>query len=230
MTRFITGGLRIVAFGVAAVMTPVLAGCTDAEDGTITAVTTSSPAPGRQNLPERAAPNAAFPPPATGIQPPAIDIPPLPTEVEVPAEPPPEYASPGAAHPAVCLALRSPTVTDAVASLPQYFDGAAWVAYEMGEKCASFTWVSATSVGATASTPDHHLFFADGVYLGTATAEPYSFSSVTGQTLDTVTVGYRWLVGDDPNANPSGGPALVRYQWNGSSVTMMDDLPPEVTG
>ena len=41
---------------------------------------------------------------------------------------------------------------------------------------------------------------------------------------------YRWLVADEAFAAPEGGPVAIRYQWDGSSVIMLDTLPPEVTG
>lgn len=213
MKRLLLVGLSVIA----------LAACGDSDGGTATAVSESSAAPGQQNVTQTIAPSV-------GALPDVSDqIPALPPQVRIPTVPAAEpEALPG--PPVVCPGIASPVVTDAVASLPPYFDDVPWVAYEMGDPCASFTWVSATSERATASTPDHHLFFYDGVYLGTATAEPYSFSSVVDQTFDTVTVNYRWLVGDEAFAAPEGGPVAIRYRWNGSQVTMLDALPPEITG
>ncbi|KZF10961.1 hypothetical protein A2J03_20355 [Rhodococcus sp. EPR-157] len=213
MKRLLLVGLSVIA----------LVACGDSDGGTATAVSESSAAPGQQNVTQTIAPSVGALPDVSN------QIPALPPQVRIPTVPAAEpEALPG--PPVVCPGIASPVVTDAVASFSPYFDDVPWVAYEMGDPCASFTWVSATSERATASSPDHHLFFDDGVYLGTATAEPYSFSSVVDQSFDTVTVNYRWLVGDEAFAAPEGGPVAIRYRWNGSQVTMLDALPPEITG
>ena len=118
----------------------------------------------------------------------------------------------------------------AVDSLPLVFADSPWVATDMGDPCASFTWVEALPSGATVSSPTHLLFFHDAEYLGTATLEPYGFTSVAAQSSDTITVNYRWPLAGDANANPTGGPATIDYQWDGTQVTMIGTLPPEVTG
>lgn len=207
-----------------------LVACGNSDDGNATAAPESSAAPkssaapGQQNVPQTFVPSPGSLPPIVADRPPGER-----TEVVPRAEAAPATRTPGPEYP-VCLDLASTTVTDALASLPQYFDGVPWVATEIGDPCASFTWVRADTSGGTASSPVQVLFFADGDYLGTGTSEPYGFTFVDSQSADTITVGYRWPVGDDANANPTGGPALIRYQWDGSSVTMLDALPVEVTG
>ncbi|WP_283276359.1 LppP/LprE family lipoprotein [Rhodococcus sp. IEGM 1381] len=103
-----------------------------------------------------------------------------------------------------------------------------WQLDEQGDPCATLAWATARIAGATSSSPETVLFFHDNTYLGTATAEQYAFTTVVDQLPDTVAVSYKWINPGDANANPTGGPALVRYQWNGSSVDMLDQLPPEV--
>ncbi|MGV8872097.1 MAG: LppP/LprE family lipoprotein [Rhodococcus sp. (in: high G+C Gram-positive bacteria)] len=129
-----------------------------------------------------------------------------------------------------CLSLSSTSTTDAVASLPLVFADSPWVATRMGDPCSSFTWVEAVPDGATVSSPTHLLFFHNADYLGTATLEPYGFTSVAAQSADTITVNYRWPLAGDPNALPTGGPATIDYHWDGAQVTMIGTLPPEVTG
>ncbi|CAH0217593.1 hypothetical protein J2W54_000706 [Rhodococcus fascians] len=157
------------------------------------------------------------------------------TEGAQPQRTPPEEASdlvpmgPSGAEP-LCLDLTWGPVPQAVDSLPLVFADSPWVATDMGDPCASFTWVEALPSGATVSSPTHLLFFHDAEYLGTATLEPYGFTSVAAQSSDTITVNYRWPLADDANANPTGGPATIDYQWDGTQVTMIGTLPPEVTG
>ena len=129
-----------------------------------------------------------------------------------------------------CLDLTWGPVKQAVDSLPLVFADSPWVATDMGDPCASFTWVEALPYGATVSSPTHLLFFHNAEYLGTATLEPYGFTSVAAQSADTVTVNYRWPLAGDANANPTGGPVTIDYRWDGTRVTMIGTLPPEVTG
>ncbi|MDI9894713.1 LppP/LprE family lipoprotein [Rhodococcus sp. IEGM 1381] len=141
-----------------------------------------------------------------------------------------EQHAPGSEYP-ICLGLDSTRVVDAVASLPEYFPGEPWIATKIGDLCAPFTWVRADT-GGTVSSPTHLLYFAgyNYDYLGTATLEPTAFTSVVGQTADTVTVEYRWPLVNDANADPTGGPVTIDYHWDGTQVTMIGTLPPEVTG
>lgn len=218
--------LLLVAISVMA-----LVACGNSDDGTATAARESSAAPGQQSATPTVAPSVGAVP--NVVIPESTDrIPPLPSDVRIPTvDTAPTSHAPGAEYP-ICLDLTSTRVTDAIAALPQYFDGVPWVGTELGDPCAPFTWVRADTAGATASSPVHILFFAghNYDYLGTATLEPYAFTSVVGQTPDTVTVQYRWPVGDDAFANPTGGPVTVDYRWDGSQVTMLGTLPPEVTG
>lgn len=137
---------------------------------------------------------------------------------------------PDATAPVTCLDVSSSSVTEAVNSLPLVFADSPWVATRMGDPCASFTWVEALPSGATVSSPTHLLFFHNTEYLGTATLEPYGFTSVAAQSADTITVNYRWPLAGDANANPTGGPVTIDYRWDGTQVTMIGTLPPEVTG
>ncbi|GGG00544.1 hypothetical protein GCM10007304_13090 [Rhodococcoides trifolii] len=143
-------------------------------------------------------------------------------------------ATPPAATTEAPAADPSPTcvddsvVQDAVASLDP-FNGFGWKVSKQGDPCATLSWVDAHIEGAMAASPVTILFFHDNTYLGTATSESYSFTSVESQTDDTVTVSYRWLRDGEATSQLSGGPASIRYQWDGSSVQMLDELPPEVT-
>ena len=147
------------------------------------------------------------------------------------AEPAPATDETTTPPPVACgIDINSREVQDALASLPEAFPGAGWVAERASDECNTLAWVQATVAGATGSSPNHVLFFVDGQFVGTATAEPYAFTYVESETDDTVTVRYRWLNEGDPTANPTGGPAHIRYQWDGTQVVMLDPLPPEVTG
>ena len=205
--------LRLLAVGATA-----LVACSGSEQGT-----------------PSAAPSSAVPTTTATSSAPLTPAPATVTEGAQPQRTPPEEASdlvpmgPSEAEP-LCLDLTWGPVPQAVDSLPLVFADSPWVATDMGDPCASFTWVEALPSGATVSSPTHLLFFHDAEYLGTATLEPYGFTSVAAQSADTITVNYRWPLADDANANPTGGPATIDYQWDGTQVTMIGTLPPEVTG
>lgn len=182
-----------------------------------------------------AAPSPAVPATTQASPAPVTPDPATVTEGAQPQRTPPEEASDlvpmgtSEAEP-LCLDLTWGQVPQAVDSLPLVFADSPWVATDMGDPCASFTWVEALPYGATVSSPTHLLFFHDAEYLGTATSEPYGFTSVAAQSADTITVNYRWPLANDANANPTGGPVTIDYRWDGTQVTMIGTLPPEVIG
>ncbi|QIS22035.1 LppP/LprE family lipoprotein [Nocardia terpenica] len=72
----------------------------------------------------------------------------------------------------------------------------------------------------------HVLFFADGAYLGTATAKPFPYTEVLGKTRNTVSVRYRWAEADDPLCCPKGGPSTVTFTLSGNTVRPDGRFPP----
>ncbi|WP_278263556.1 LppP/LprE family lipoprotein [Nocardia sp. AG03] len=210
-----------------AIAAGLVAGCTDS-DGVVTLpstsrATTSAPAPSGDAA-ATTAPGVTPAPdgdpavtPAPGGGAPAVT--PAPGGSEVPAD---DIGGPGR-----CIDPASTGVRDAVAGL-----GGGWVATQAATDvpgdCGQLLWVRAVG-GNSAGAPIHILFFHDGTYLGTATSEPYAFTSVSGSNGNAVSVDYKWLVADEPFAAPQGGPATITYTWTGSGVVMSDPLPPEVT-
>ncbi|SKH88179.1 LppP/LprE family lipoprotein [Mycobacteroides abscessus] len=126
-----------------------------------------------------------------------------------------------------------PTAADiekALTALPRCHDELAWVAADRGQSAAGgLTWVRAIIERGSTSSPEHVLFFAGRGFLGTATPDPHPFTQVVSTDGDTVTVQYRWLVGEEPNSAP-GGVGAVRYQLthrdNGEpAMTALDEAP-----
>jgi hypothetical protein len=126
-----------------------------------------------------------------------------------------------------------PTNSDiykALTALPRLYDDTAWMATDLGHTAAGgLTWVHAAIERGSTSSPEHVLFFAGQGFLGTATPEPHPFTQVVGTDDDTVTVQYRWLIGEEPNSTPAGV-GTVRYQLtnrdNGEpTVTALDEAP-----
>lgn len=209
---------RALLLGLGAI---ALVACGHSDDGTAAAAGTSSAAPGELRVTATDIPRIVPAPDVAG-QVPTLGI----TPVEI--SPAPTLAQPSQAPRRTCMDVKGPEVTDALATLAPFYGPTEWIATSQGDLCEPFSWVQADFMGATVSSPSHILFFGNDVYLGTATAEPKGYTSVGIRTPDVITVDYRWPVGDDANANPSGGPATIRYQWDGTTVTMLDPLPPEV--
>jgi hypothetical protein len=148
------------------------------------------------------------------------------------ASPVPQAASAAEVRSGRCLDLDSALVTDAFASLGDAPGGDPWVpgtaSDAAGGDCPALLWATAETPMGTVSSPTQVLFFHDGAYLGTATAESYAYTRVVESTGDSVSVQYRWLGEQDANCCPSGGPAVITYSWDGSRVVMEQPLPQEM--
>lgn len=115
----------------------------------------------------------------------------------------------------VCPAVPRNQVNTAVRRLPPPFPGRdiAWRVSDSGSSMdCSLNWVQVFPEGATGSSPTQILFFDHHRFVNTATARPTAFTHVVGSLWPgEVTVQFRWLIGDDPTANPRGR-ADVHYQ------------------
>ena len=127
--------------------------------------------------------------------------------------------------------LSASVIAQAVASLRPAFPNmdVAWNPAPYGgnfNPCATLSTALVTVVGATGSSPDHALLFHYGEYLGTATWEPYPFTSlnIPLTTDDTIVLEYkdgRYVCTACP-----GPVTIVRYQWQRDHVQMLDPPPP----
>ena len=127
--------------------------------------------------------------------------------------------------------LTAPVIAQAVHSLrPAFTDiDVAWSpAPHSGnfDPCSTLSTALVTIERATGSSPDHALFFHYGQYLGTATWEPYPFTSLNTPltTDDTIVLEYkdgRYVCTACP-----GPVTIVRYQWQRDHVQMLDPTPP----
>lgn len=132
-------------------------------------------------------------------------------------------AVPGGASAAVSNAIAQIAPPDSVRSSYWVPDGQSNL-----DGCSDLSYASLTINGATGSSPDQLLLFHRGVFQGTGIKCDVAFQDITGSTSNSVSVDYRYIVGDEPNASPQGS-APVRFVWNGSSVEMEGTLPDQVT-
>lgn len=126
--------------------------------------------------------------------------------------------------PPQCSPESVPVASDAATIAPPFPDRG-WVVWRTGNLCGTLGYAELATEGGTGSSPTQLLLYNDGEFLGTG-IRCNALGEVSGSTADSVTVGYRWPIGDDSNANMRGR-ATVTYQWNGSSVDMIGDLPQE---
>lgn len=185
-----------------------LAGCADGQDQTGdnhgAGAASSAPSAETVTVTATAEPSAASP-------------------VESSAEPTTEPET----TPTECSPSTVPVATDA-ANIAPPFPGTSWSVWQTGNLCAPLGYAELATAGGTGSSPTQLLLYNEGEFLGTG-IRCNALGQVTGSTADSVTVQYRWPVGNDSNANMSGR-ADVTFQWNGSSVDMIGNLPQDATG
>ncbi|WP_344998204.1 LppP/LprE family lipoprotein, partial [Tsukamurella soli] len=129
----------------------------------------------------------------------------------------------------VCLQVPAERVAAAVATLPRAFPDAPWRVTAQGSTvgCA-LDWVQVSPQGATGSSPTRILFFDHDRYVGPATPKATAFTSVVGVGRGEVTVRYRWIVGNEPDADPHGL-AYVRFALTPQhGVRALDPIPAQV--
>ncbi len=68
-------------------------------------------------------------------------------------------------------------------------------------------------------------FFYGDQYLGMDTTDPSSNITLAGKDDKTITLKYTLYNSSDVLANPTGGFATVRYQWDGTKITPLDPIP-----
>ncbi|WP_328813222.1 LppP/LprE family lipoprotein [Rhodococcus sp. NBC_00297] len=152
------------------------------------------------------------------------------TQTETVTVPAPAPAQPTQVVP--CVDPSSLNVRTAVANLGTDSQGGAFVIDDhtpgtSAEGCPTLEWARATGTGIRNGTVQSHvLFFTNsGDYLGTATSDAYSYTSVVGATDSTVTVRYRWLNPDDAFCCPSNT-SYVDFKLDGGTIVPNGQFPP----
>lgn len=143
--------------------------------------------------------------------------------------------APGTAGNGKCVDLGSRAVKSALEHLGANVGGDGFYA-ESGTdaaigSCPDLLWVLAGTPKGTASSPWHVMLFNHSGYLGTATKNSTSYTSVVGSSDRSVQVQYRWLAGQDASCCPSGGPVTVTLTLgsDGRTITPDRDFPSQVT-
>lgn len=131
-----------------------------------------------------------------------------------------------------CVDPNSENVRNALAGLgPDQWGGVYAIdentAGTSADGCPTLEWARATATGTSHVTVTSHiLFFTNrGDYLGTATSDAYSYTSVVDATDSTVTVRYRWLSETDAFCCPSNE-SLVTFTLDGDTIVPSGEFPP----
>ncbi|MGB6181840.1 MAG: LppP/LprE family lipoprotein [Rhodococcus sp. (in: high G+C Gram-positive bacteria)] len=153
------------------------------------------------------------------------------TETETVTVPAPAPARPAQVVP--CVDPYSDNVQTALARLGTDSAGGGFVvddrtAGTSADGCPTLEWARATGTGIQNGTVQSHiLFFTNaGDYLGTATSDAYSYTSVVGATDTSVTVRYRWLGPDDAFCCPSNTSTVDFVLSGGNTITPYGQFPP----
>lgn len=184
-------------------------------------------------------------PPSTGASTPQ-------TEVTAPTIQDPEPSSPTGAGPTVtqpasdtsgdrpgsghglCFDLNSKLSQDSIATLGTDSNGGQWQPagasnHPLSGGCG-LDWMQVNGSGFNDATyTSRVLLFANGTFLGTVEPHEFSYTSIAGSTLNSVTVRYRWLRKDDPFCCPQGGPSEVTVTLSGGQLSRTGEFPPETS-
>ncbi|MBO4145897.1 LppP/LprE family lipoprotein [Kocuria rhizophila] len=95
--------------------------------------------------------------------------------------------------------------------------------------CAALSWISVSTNGATASSPETIMLFSHGIFLGTASATHFGFEPKVERLDDaTLRVTYRYPLDGDANAAPRGrAVSEFYYDEDSGSVVHTGEFPPQ---
>lgn len=133
----------------------------------------------------------------------------------------------------LCFDPSSALGQRAIASLGTDSNGGEWrvakaSSHRLSDGCG-LDWVMVDGTGFNDATyTSRVLLFGDGKYLGIVEPHEFSYTSIAGETVNSVSVSYRWLRKDDPFCCPQGGPTTVTVKLAGGRVTRTGQFPPEV--
>ncbi|WP_228003106.1 LppP/LprE family lipoprotein [Nocardia australiensis] len=162
---------------------------------------------------------------------------PAPANASTPANPstdqpqPSPVADPSGSGHGLCFDLNSGLAESGIASLGTPPGGGQWQIQgasndAISDGCSGvLSWMTVEWAGIHPGT--HILFFTDGTYLGTASAKPYAYTEVIGKTRNTVSAQYKWARPEDALCCPQGGPSVVTFTLNGTSVHADGQFPPD---
>lgn len=133
------------------------------------------------------------------------------------------------AAPVACPELPQNVIDDALRTIDPPFPGVAWQVEGMGGSVdCTLNWV-ALGIHGTVSSPRQILLFDHRKFAGTPTKKANAYTSVVGSAgPGQITVRFKWVERNDPNAAPSGR-ADVRFQTMPQSPPRpLDPIPAPV--
>jgi len=88
-----------------------------------------------------------------------------------------------------------------------------------------FTVLIGTCTGSADGYCQRAFFFYNGKYIGTDSSEPSNGIQIRWSTDKTIALQYVLYNKDDPLSSPTGGAAIVRFEYDGKTLTSLDKLP-----
>ncbi|WP_228461313.1 LppP/LprE family lipoprotein [Gordonia spumicola] len=136
----------------------------------------------------------------------------------------------GSGH-GLCFDLNSRLAKDSIESLGNDSNGGQWRISGASNNPLSggcgLDWLKVDGSGFNDATyTSRVLLFHGGEFVGTVEPHEYSYTSIAGSTLDSVTVKYRWLRASDPFCCPQGGPTMVTASVSNGAVVRQGQFPP----
>lgn len=118
------------------------------------------------------------------------------------------------------------TVRQAIASVPVEVAGSNWVEIARGHtKNCRLYWVQIIPTIASESTPQQLLFFDHNASLGPPTPNPKPYITVLPAGEDTITIQYRWQIGNEEPCCPKGI-GTVKFQiGNDGKLHALGNIP-----
>lgn len=99
------------------------------------------------------------------------------------------------------------------------------------DDCAALSWIAVKVDMAIVTAPFHIMLFHHGEYLGTATKLAYCSRPLIVRLDDaTIEVTYKYRLDDDLPQGEGNGRAVATYTWDGATVLMDGEVPPDYSG
>ncbi|AUN40894.1 LppP/LprE family lipoprotein [Tsukamurella tyrosinosolvens] len=134
------------------------------------------------------------------------------------------------AAPVTCPELPQDRIDSAIRTIAPPMPGVPWKVTAMGGSVdCTLNWVRLDTDRGTGSSPVQILLFDHKKFAGTPTPKGDAFTSVVGSNgPGQITIRFKWLAPNDPNAAPSGS-ADVRFQTMPQDAPQpLDPIPPQV--
>lgn len=93
------------------------------------------------------------------------------------------------------------------------------------DKLSNFDVLIGIATGSADGYDKRAFFFYDGSYLGADSSSPHPQISLAWRDDKTIALNYFLYNKNDPMCCPTGGSKIVRFQWDGTKLAILDTIP-----